>query len=159
MVVLTAVAAIGGLTFLLATALILADRKLRVEEDLRIDVVEEMLPHANCGACGYPGCRPFAEALVSGAAAPGKCSVSSEMGREAIAEYLGIAVGEQNRIVARLACAGGSNVARKRAHYSGEASCLAAAQVAGGGKDCFWGCLGYGDCGRACDFDGLWSAG
>jgi len=155
MVVLTAVAAIGGLTFLLATALILADRKLRVEEDLRIDVVEEMLPHANCGACGYPGCRPFAEALVSGAAAPGKCSVSSEMGREAIAEYLGIAVGEQNRIVARLACAGGSNVARKRAHYSGEASCLAAAQVAGGGKDCFWGCLGYGDCGRACDFDAI----
>lgn len=106
MVVLTAVAAIGGLTFLLATALILANRKLHVEEDPRIDVVEEMLPHANCGACGYPGCRPFAEALVSGATAPGKCSVSSDIGREAIAGYLGIAVGEQTRIVARLACAG-----------------------------------------------------
>ncbi len=155
MVVLTAVAAIGGLTFLLATALILANRKLHVEEDPRIDVVEEMLPHANCGACGYPGCRPFAEALVSGATAPGKCSVSSDIGREAIAGYLGIAVGEQTRIVARLACAGGSNVARNRAHYSGEPSCLAASQVAGGGKDCFWGCLGYGDCERACDFDAI----
>ena len=76
-------------------------------------------------------------------------------GREAIADYLGIAVGEQTRIVARLACAGGSNVARHRAHYSGEPSCLAAAQVAGGGKDCFWGCLGYGDCERVCDFDAI----
>jgi Na+-translocating ferredoxin:NAD+ oxidoreductase RNF subunit RnfB len=155
MVVLTAVAAIGGLTFLLASLLIIANRKLYVEEDLRIDVVEEMLPHANCGACGYPGCRPFAEALVAGETAPGKCSVSNVEGREAIAEYLGIAVGEQIRIVARLACAGGTNVARSRAHYSGEPSCLAAAQVAGGGKDCLWGCLGYGDCARACDFDAI----
>lgn len=155
MVVLTAVVAMGGLTFLLATMLILANRKLYVEEDLRIDVVEEMLPHANCGACGYPGCRPFAEALVSASVAPGKCSVSNTQGREAIAEYLGIAVGEETRIVARLACAGGSNVARNRAHYEGAQSCLAAAQVAGGGKGCAWGCLGYGDCERVCDFDAI----
>jgi len=155
MMVLTAVVAIGGLTFLLATALIFANRKLHVEEDLRIDVVEEMLPHSNCGACGYPGCRPFAEALVGGVVAPGKCSVSNEQGREDIADYLGIAVGAQVRIVARLACAGGSNVARSRAHYSGEPSCLAAALVAGGGKDCFWGCLGHGDCERVCDFDAI----
>ena len=80
MVVLTAVVAIGGLTFLLASLLILANRKLYVAEDLRIDAVEEMLPHANCGACGYPGCRPFAEALVSGVVAPGKCSVSNDPG-------------------------------------------------------------------------------
>lgn len=152
---LTAVVAMGALTFLLASALILANRKLYVDEDLRIEVVEEMLPHANCGACGYPGCRPFAEALVAGAVAPGKCSVSNDAGRAAIADYLGVAVGEQTRIVARLACAGGTNVARNRAHYSGEPSCLAAAQVAGGGKDCSWGCLGYGDCQRACDFDAI----
>ncbi len=155
MVVLTAVVAIGGLTFLLATLLILANRKLYVEEDQRIDVVEEMLPHANCGACGYPGCRPFAEAVVGGVVGPGKCSVSNIAGREAIAEYLGIEVGEQLKIVARLACAGGSNVARNRAHYAGVSSCLAAAQVAGGGKSCAWGCLGYGDCERVCDFNAI----
>ena len=155
MVVLTAVLAIGGLTFLLATMLILASRKLHVEEDPRIDVVEEMLPHANCGACGYPGCRPFAEALVKAAVAPGKCSVSNGEEREAIAEYLGIDVGDQTRIVARLACAGGTNVARNRARYRGTRSCIAAAQVAGGGKGCAWGCLGYGDCERACDFDAI----
>jgi len=155
MVVVTAVLAIGGLTFLLATALIFANRKLYVEEDPRIDVVEDMLPHANCGACGFPGCRPFAEALVSGAALPGKCTVSDTAGTEAIAGYLGVAIGEQSKIVARLACAGGSNVARNRAHYQGTASCLAAAQVAGGGKSCAWGCLGLGDCERVCEFDAI----
>lgn len=155
MIIVTAVAAIGGLTFLLASMLILANRKLYVAEDPRIDVVEEMLPHSNCGACGYPGCRPFAEALVEGAALPGKCTVSNADGHQAIAAFLGVAVGEQTRIVARLACAGGVNVARNRAHYEGTRTCLAAAQVAGGGKGCFWGCLGLGDCQRICDFDAI----
>ena len=59
MLFLTAVGAISGLTVILATALVLANKKLYVYEDPRIDVVEEMLPHANCGACGFPGCRPF----------------------------------------------------------------------------------------------------
>ena len=155
MIILTSVAAIGGLTFLLATMLILANRKLYVEEDPRIDAVEDMLPHSNCGACGFPGCRPFAEALVGGEALPGKCTVSNDDGRSAIADFLGVAVGEQDKFVARLACAGGANVARNRAHYDGTHTCLAAAQVAGGGKGCFWGCLGHGDCERVCDFDAI----
>jgi RnfABCDGE-type electron transport complex B subunit len=155
MIVITAVAAIGGLTFLLASMLILANRRLHVEEDPRIDVVEDMLPHSNCGACGFPGCRPFAEALVGGVALPGKCTVSNDEGRQAIAVFLGVDVGEQARIVARLACAGGVNVARNRAHYEGRQTCLAATQVAGGGKACFWGCLGLGDCERICDFDAI----
>lgn len=155
MIVATSVAVMAGLTFLLATMLILANRKLRVEEDPRIDTVEEMLPHSNCGACGYPGCRPFAEALVGGDALPGKCTVSNDEGRAAIASYLGVSVGDQVKVVARLACAGGVNVARNRAHYEGVSTCLAAAQVAGGGKGCFWGCLGLGDCDRVCDFNAI----
>jgi len=87
MLVLTAVAAIAGLTFALASLLVLANRKLYVEEDPRIDVVEELLPHANCGACGVPGCRQFAEALVRGDAPPAMCTVSSEEGRARIAAY------------------------------------------------------------------------
>ncbi|MBT8149501.1 MAG: RnfABCDGE type electron transport complex subunit B, partial [Gammaproteobacteria bacterium] len=155
MTLVTAILALGGLTFLLTSALVFANRRLHVDEDLRIDAVEEMLPHTNCGACGYPGCRPFAEALVGGAALPGQCTVSNAAGHQAIADYLGIAVGEHIKLVARLACAGGSNVARNRAHYQGNSSCLAAAQVAGGGKGCHWGCLGFGDCERVCDFDAI----
>ena len=152
---ITAVAALGGLTLALATLLALANRTLHVDEDPRIDLVEDMLPHTNCGACGFPGCRRFAEALVQGEALPGKCTVSSETDRNRIAAFLGVDVGAEEPWVARLACAGGTNVARRHAVYDGPSSCRAAAQVAGGGKGCFWGCLGLGDCAQACDFDAI----
>lgn len=155
MVIITAVGAIGTLTFVLASLLVIANRKLHVEEDPRIDTVEEMLPLANCGACGYPGCRPFAEALVAGETQPGKCTVNTDEGRTLIAGFLGVSVGAEEKKVARLACAGGTNVARNHAFYRGLSSCQAASQVAGGGKGCFWGCLGHGDCEVACDFDAI----
>ena len=155
MTILTAIVALGGLTLLLALLLVFANNKLYVYEDPRIDEVEEMLPHANCGACGYPGCRPFAEALVDGKALPAKCTVSSDEGRQLIADYLGIQLGQQERIVARLACAGGTNVARNKAQYEGLNSCRASVLVSGGGKGCFWGCLGHGDCEDVCDFDAI----
>jgi Na+-translocating ferredoxin:NAD+ oxidoreductase RNF subunit RnfB len=155
MSILIAILTLGGLTFLLALMLVIANRKLYVYEDPRIDEVEDMLPHANCGACGYPGCRPFAEALVSGDVLPGKCTVSSEEGREAIAHYLGVSVGAEEKIVARLACAGGTNVAKNRAQYEGLGTCRAASLISGGGKGCFWGCLGHGDCEVVCDFDAI----
>ncbi|MBT8189266.1 MAG: RnfABCDGE type electron transport complex subunit B [Saprospiraceae bacterium] len=155
MTILTALLALGTLTLILAMMLIIANKKLYVYEDPRIDIVEDMLPHANCGACGKPGCRPFAEALVAGEVLPGKCTVSSEEGRQAIAEYLGVALGSEDKIVARLACAGGTNVALNRANYKGLDSCQAASLVSGGGKGCFWGCLGIGDCDVVCDFDAI----
>lgn len=155
MLFLTAVGALTSLTVLLATALVFANRKLYVYEDPRIDQVEAMLPHTNCGACGFPGCRPFAEALIQGDALPGKCTVSSDAEKSEIASFLGVDVGAGEKVVARLACAGGTNVARNRAKYDGEQTCRAAARVAGGGKGCFWGCIGYGDCDEVCDFDAI----
>ena len=155
MTILIALATLGGLTLLLATMLVVANKKLYVYEDPRIDVVEDMLPHANCGACGYPGCRPFAEALVGEEVLPGKCTVSSDEGRQKIAEFLGVALGAEEKIVARLACAGGTNVAINRAQYQGLKTCQAASLISGGGKGCFWGCLGHGDCGAVCDFDAI----
>ena len=155
MLVMTSLGAIGGLTFVLASLLVIANRRLHVEEDPRIDVVDDMLPHANCGACGFPGCRPFAESLVQGASLPGKCTVSSEEGREDIAAYLGVDVGAEEKRVARLACAGGSNVARNDAHYEGLSTCAGATLVSGGGKACSWGCLGLSDCAEACDFGAI----
>lgn len=140
---------------LLAIMLIIANKKLYVYEDPRIDQVEDMLPHANCGACGFPGCRPFAEALVKEVVLPGKCTVSSEEGREKIASFLGVDLGLEDKRVARLACAGGINVARNKANYSGIETCRAASLVSGGGKGCFWGCLGLADCERVCDFDAI----
>lgn len=145
----------AGLGGLLSLVLILANKKLTVEEDPRIDVVESMLPNANCGACGKAGCRAFAEAVVAGEVSPSKCSVNSPEGNEAIAAYLGVDAGSEEKRVARLACAGGHHVARMRARYEGYSTCRAASLVSGGGKGCNWGCLGLGDCMRICDFGAI----
>lgn len=152
---ITAVAAIGGITLVLASLLVAANHWLHHEPDLRVDAAEDMLPKTNCGGCGYPGCRAFAEALVAGETLPGKCTVSPESAQIRIAAYLGVDVGAQEKRIARLACAGGVNVARNHARYQGLQSCSAAALVAGGGKGCFWGCLGLGDCETACGFDAI----
>lgn len=114
-----------------------------------------MLPHANCGACGTPGCRPFAEALLQGTVDPGLCTVNSKEMTHAIANLLGVEVGKHEKRVARLACAGGTHVARIQALYRGLKSCRAAAVVAGGQRGCVWGCLGFGDCAEVCDFEAI----
>lgn len=140
---------------LLGLALAFASRKWHVQEDPRIDAVDELLPHANCGACGFPGCRAFAEAAVQGKVAPSGCTVNSKAGTAAVAAVLGVDAGSQEKRVARLACAGGKHVARMRAAYDGMPSCRAAVAAGGGGKACAWGCLGLGDCDRSCKFDAI----
>lgn len=144
-----------GLGLFFGFVLALAYRFLRVEEDPRIDQVEELLPGSNCGACGEPGCRALAEKLVAGATAPSKCTVSSPAGIESIAELLGVDAGEQVKVVARLYCAGGLGRALQVATYEGHATCRAAHLVGGGGLECSWGCLGLADCMLACDFDAI----
>lgn len=150
-----AAALMGGLGALLAAVLVVADRKLYVYEDPRIEEVESLLPKANCGACGCTGCHAFAEKAVAGEIAPGKCTVNTPEGIQAIAALLKVDAGSEEKRVARLACAGGAHVARHKAQYAGLESCRAAAFVSGGGKGCSWGCLGLADCERACEFDAI----
>jgi len=152
---LVAASLMGGLGVILAVVLAFADKKFYVWEDPRIDQVEGMLPLANCGACGCPGCRAFAEKAVKGEIEPGKCTVSTPAGIAKIAQFLQVDAGSHEKRVARLACAGGRNVARQRADYEGLESCRAAALVSGGGKGCSWGCLGLGDCERVCEFHAI----
>jgi Na+-translocating ferredoxin:NAD+ oxidoreductase RNF subunit RnfB len=154
--VVTAGGFMAGLGILLAILLALARKKLYVHEDPRVDEVESMLPHSNCGACGTPGCRQFAEALVQGQTDPGQCTVGKPDELRLIADFLGVAVGEHEKRVARLACAGGSHVAHIRASYAGLNTCRAAQLVSGGGKGCVWGCLGLGDCAEVCDFHAIY---
>jgi len=153
--ILLAAAIMGGLGAFFGLVLAVANRFLKVDEDPRIDTVEELLPGSNCGACGEPGCRAFAERVVAGNAAPSGCTVSSPSGIESIAEFLGVEAGEQEKRVARLHCAGGLGRARDLADYEGFESCRAAHLVAAGGKKCIWGCLGLADCAEACTFDAI----
>ena len=93
--------------------------------------------------------------MLRGEAQPGECTVATPAAQHAVGALLGLEVRALEARVARLACAGGDNVARPGARYSGVASCRAAATVAGGGRACGWGCLGYGDCVSACTFDAI----
>jgi electron transport complex protein RnfB len=156
---LNEIATAGGIMFGVALTfgviLAIANRKLKVYEDPRIDDVEGMLPGSNCGACGQPGCRAFAEQVVIGKQQPSGCTVSSPDGIAAIASYLGVEAGERDKRVARLHCAGGKSSVRRLADYEGLPSCRAAFVVNGGGRACSWGCLGLADCERACTFDAI----
>ncbi len=146
---------LGGLGLFFGFLIALANRKFYVWEDPRIGEVEQLLPNSNCGACGQPGCRAFAEGLVVGRLQPSGCTV---MGADAISEvasYLGVDAGTASKRVARLLCAGGKNEAVRNSDYAGLETCKAAAAVAGGGKACNWGCLGLGDCERACLLDAI----
>jgi Na+-translocating ferredoxin:NAD+ oxidoreductase subunit B len=145
----------AGVGLVFAAIIALAYWRLRVWEDPRINVVAAMLPGANCGACGFPGCHGFAEQAVIGAVQPAGCNVLNDDGAAAIAAYLGVSKGDANKRVARLLCAGGTNVSVQQADYRGLKTCAAASAVAGGGKACTWGCLGYGDCGVSCEFGAI----
>ncbi len=153
--ILGSVAILGGVGLTFGTLIALANRKLRVWEDPRINSVTDILPGANCGACGFAGCRAFAEAAVEGVIAPAGCTVMGEGELEDVAALLGVDAGEAVKRVARLLCAGGSQVAPKKAIYDGLESCAAAVAVSGGGKACPWGCIGLSDCAVSCDFDAI----
>jgi electron transport complex protein RnfB len=147
---------LGGVGLFFGFLIALVNKKFRVWEDPRIDEVEELLPSTNCGACGLPGCRAFAEAVVSGEQQASSCTVMGAEDIEDVASYLGVDAGEANQRVARLLCAGGKNEAVRNSDYSGFETCKAAASVAGGGKGCTWGCLGLADCEVSCLLDAIY---
>jgi Na+-translocating ferredoxin:NAD+ oxidoreductase RNF subunit RnfB len=153
--VLISVAILGGVATVFGAFISLANAKFKVWEDPRVEGVRDLLPGADCGACGQAGCRAFAEAVIDGKAAPAECTVMGEEDRVDVADYLGISAGSADRRVARLLCAGGRDVAPDKGKYHGIESCSAAAAVTGGGKACPWGCLGYADCAVSCDFGAI----
>ncbi len=133
--------------------LAVASRKLTVESDPRIDEVEGLLPGANCGGCGYPGCRGLAEAIVSGAAPVTACPVTKDY--TPLAQVMGEESTETARKIAKVRCAGGHQEAQDRFIYLGVEDCGAAQNLSGGAKACTYGCLGLGTCAKACPFQAI----
>lgn len=145
--------AVGGI---LSVGLAVASTVFKTETDPRIDQLLEVLPGANCGACGYPGCQGLAKAMAMGAAPASACVVGGAKVAVQVAEVLGMEVGElPERRLARLMCQGGRAEAVERAAYQGLPDCRAAGLVQGGPKGCAYGCLGFGNCVTACPFDAL----
>ncbi len=150
-----AAAILAGLGAAFGILIAVAHRKFEVWEDPRVSEVEDLLPGTNCGACGTPGCRAFAITIIDGEKVPSACTVMGPEEVDDVASYLGVGAGDTAKVVARLLCAGGIDVAPYKADYQGMESCAAAVAVTGGGKGCPWGCVGYADCAVSCDFDAI----
>ncbi len=123
-----------------------------VREDPRIEMICETLPGANCGACGYPGCREYAKAVLAGVDIC-LCPAGGNETNQRIAEILGIDAEEMVARVAVVRCAGSSDVTRWRSEYRGINDCRAAQHVQAGPSACYRGCLGLGSCARVCPYD------
>lgn len=139
-----------------AVILYFVAQKFKVYEDPRIDEVEENLPAANCGGCGFAGCRAFAEACVKASDLNDlNCPVGGQVTMDKVAEILGLEAVKKEARVAFIRCNGTCDHRPKTNIYDGATTCAIAASVYSGETDCQWGCLGYGDCYDACEFDAI----
>ena len=156
MTVLYTIISLSALGVIAAIVLFGAAKKFKVYEDPRIDDVEEALPAANCGGCGYPGCRGFAEALVKADdISEFNCPVGGNETMQKVAEILGKEVAEKEPLVAVVRCNGTPENRPKTNEYDSAKSCAISSLLYGGETSCHYGCLGLGDCVEACDFEAI----
>ena len=153
--VLFPILGLGGMGFIFAIGLSLAYKKFEVETDPNIEAIREVLPGANCGACGYPGCDGFAAAVAVGEAPTNGCPVGGAALVEDIAKILGVEADAAEEVVAKVLCQGDMEKAKDKYIYEGVKDCAAASLLAGGPKTCDYGCMGFGDCVRVCQFDAI----
>ena len=147
---------LGGLALLFGVILGFSAKKFAVENNPAVDRIINVLPGANCGGCGSPGCAVFAERVVDGQAdyrdcPPGGPSVASE-----IAKQMGIDATLSNRKVAFIKCFGTNDNIKRNYIYDGPKSCISASQLAtGGNKTCTYSCIGLEGCKNACPFNAI----
>ena len=155
-VLLSTVLTLFVLGILAAVILYFVAQKFKVEEDPRIDVVEKMLPGANCGGCGFAGCRGMADALVKrDDISDLYCPVGGAGTMKSCADYLGKAAPEKEPQVATVRCGGVCSKRPRTNAYDGASSCAVASSLYVGETGCSFGCLGNGDCERACQFGAI----
>ncbi len=156
-VILYTLITLGGIGALSSIILFFVAQKFKVIEDPRIDLVEEVLPLANCGGCGYPGCRNFADACVKAEDLNSLyCPVGGNETMSKVASVLGQTVEGKEPQVAVLLC-NGSNANRKHTSiFDSAANCTIAANTYGGETECTHGCLGLGECVDACNFNAMY---
>ncbi len=155
-VILIAVIALGFIGLVAAVILYAASKKFAVYEDPNIGKINEVLPQANCGGCGYPGCSGFAVACASGPDLQGKfCTVGGQKVMDDVAKIMGFEAIATDPKVAVVRCNGSCEHRPRTSQYDGATSCAIAAATYGGDTDCSYGCLGCGDCVDACQFDAI----
>ena len=163
--ILIAIGILGGLGLIFGLVLAAASKVFYVEVDPRLEKLNECLPGANCGGCGYPGCGGYAEAVLNGEAPIGKCASGGTECANAMASIMGVEAGEMVRMVAMVKCSGyrtfdkdgnQTHGAKMKGNYEGFKDCLAASKVGGRGPlSCKYGCLGFGSCAKVCKYGAI----
>lgn len=146
----------GSLGLIFGVLLALASIVFFVAPDLRVQLIREALPGANCAGCGYPGCDGYAESVVADGAKTNLCSVGGAPVAERIAEIMGVKAEKSVPMHAFLKCRGTAERSPRNAIYSGIQDCRSAAILPGGSPNaCFFGCMGFGTCVKVCVFGAL----
>ena len=162
--IIIAIAILGGLGLVFGLVLAAASKMFHVETDPRLDQLNACLPGANCGGCGYAGCGGYAEAVLNGEAAIGLCASGGNECAQAMGQIMGVKVETMGRKVALVKCSGYRRVdadgkttgAKMKGEYEGFKDCVAATKVGGNGPlACKYGCLGFGNCIKACKYDAI----
>jgi len=154
--ILYAVIVLGGLGIFFGGLLSYVAQRFAVEEDPRVEIIADLLPGANCGACGLPGCINFAEKVVRGEAPPNSCIAGGKAVCDNICKVLGIKLEAiEEKKIAAVFCLGTKDLAADKFEYRGVQDCKAALMFGRGFKACNYGCLGLGTCVHVCPFDAI----
>ena len=154
--ILITIITLGIIGAISAILLYAASKKFEVYEDPRIAKIQEVLPGANCGGCGFAGCSNFAGACVKAGSLDGlRCPVGGNAVMEKVAQIIGSEVSNAEPMVAVVRCNGTCQARPKSNIYDGTKSCAIASSLYGGETGCTFGCLGFGDCVKACAFDAI----
>lgn len=155
MSILNSVFVLGGMGLIFGAILAYASKKFYVEVDERVEKILSILPGANCGGCGFPGCGGLANAIVEGSAPVNGCPVGGSDCTLKIGEIMGISSKEGEKEVAKVICKGRCDVAKDKYTYEGIYDCRSAATLNSGAKLCKYGCLGLGTCKDYCKFGAI----
>ncbi len=153
--IIYAIISLGLIGLVFGVLLSVAARIFAVKVDPRVDKIKDVLPGANCGACGYAGCVQFAEAVVRGEVNPSGCIPGGTETEKNLAAELGQEIAETEPVVATVFCIGDNEKAADLFLYDGVEDCAVAERFYGGFKACGYGCLGLGNCVRVCPFEAI----
>ena len=155
MEILLAVGIVALIGLVAGLGLSSASAALAVPTDEKTESLRAALPGANCGACGYSGCDGYAAALAAGEAEPNRCAPGGPDTAAQLAALLGVEAGEMKRKAAQVRCGGSCAHVQEKYEYQGVKTCAAASQLYAGPSSCAYGCLGFGDCAAACEYDAI----
>ncbi|MBE6754303.1 MAG: RnfABCDGE type electron transport complex subunit B [Ruminococcaceae bacterium] len=150
--ILIPVGIVAGIGLIAGAGLAIASALMAVPVDEKAEKITEVLPGANCGACGFSGCAGYAAALSKGEAKNGMCIPGGEDAAAAIAGIIGGSAAPVEKKTAVVHCLGTYDNTSDKIEYQGVNSCAAAMQLFGGVASCAFGCIGLGDCQRACPY-------